>query len=220
MVRLLAFVEGQTEEQFIRRIVAPALVARNVHITATTPGGVKPWPRIRREMLRYLKEDTGRFLTTMFDYFRMPADWPGRIAAGHKAHKQKAVSVEKAVLDDIAATMGNTFNKRRFIPYVQMHEFEALLFSDPGVLGQVIPTQDASQDLEKIAAGFTTPEEIDDDPNTAPSKRIAAICNEYQKVLHGILAARRIGLPLMRHKCPHFDEWLTKLEMLEQSNET
>ncbi len=74
-VRVLAFVEGPTEEKFVREIVAPKLHARNIFITATTPGrkrsqgGVQPWNPIRRELFRYLKEDTGRFVTTMFDYY-------------------------------------------------------------------------------------------------------------------------------------------------------
>ena len=226
MVRLLAFVEGATEEKFIKEIVAHELAAQNVFITATTPGrarakgGVQPWARIRKELLRFLKEDTSRFVTTMFDYYGMPIDWPGRKAASGQAHSQKAATVESAIQDNISEAIGNTFNRQRFIPYVQMHEFEALLFCDPDILGKVTSEQDIAHDLQSIADSFRTPEEIDDDPGSAPSKRILRLSRHYQKVLHGSMAAQRIGLPLMRQRCPHFNEWVSKLESLGQRNET
>ena len=226
MVRVLAFVEGQTEEKFMKETVAYELRARNVFITATTPGrkrfqgGVQSWKRIRTELLRYLKEDTNQFVTTMFDYYGMPTDWPGRDAARHQAQNLKAATVEQAMLEDISGAMGSAFNRQRLIPYVQMHEFEALLFSDPGILGGVIPEQNVTPELQNVVNSFRTPEEIDDDPNTAPSKRILRLFQHYQKVLHGSIAAQRIGLTLMRRKCPHFNEWLTRLESLGQGNGT
>lgn len=223
-VRVLAFVEGQTEEKFIRGIVASELITRNVSITATTPGrkrshgGVRPWAGIRLELLRYLKEDTNQYVTTMFDYYGMPVDWPGRDLARRQSHCRKAATVEKAVLDDISEAMGNTFDRQRFIPYIQMHEFEALLFSAPDILGKVVSEQDIAHDLQSIANEFRTPEEIDDNPYLAPSKRILRLSQRYQKVLHGNIAAQQIGLPLMRKKCPHFSEWLTRLESLGQES--
>ena len=226
IVRVLAFVEGATEEKFIRETVACELRGLNVFITATTPGrkrfqgGVQSWRRIRTELLRYLKEDTNRFVTTMFDYYGMPTDWPERDVARHQAHDQKAATVEGAILEDISGAMGGAFNRQRFIPYVQMHEFEALLFSDPQILGGVIPERNVTIELQNIVNSSRTPEEIDDDPNTAPSKRILRLSRHYQKVLHGSIAAQRIGLTLMRRKCPHFNEWLTRLESLGQGNGT
>ncbi len=225
-VRVLAFVEGPTEEKFIREIVAPELHSRKIFITATTPGrkryqgGVQRWSPVQRELLRYLKEDTGRFVTTMFDYYGMPTDWPGRDAARRQVYCQKAATVEKAMLKYISKAMGNAFNLQRFIPYVQMHEFEALLFSAPDILGGVIAEQGITNDLKSIADMFQTPEEIDDDPNTAPSKRILRLSPRYQKVLHGNIAAQRIGLALMRQKCPLFNDWQTRLESLGQGNQT
>ncbi len=222
--RVLALVEGQTEEKFIKGIVAPALIARNVSIIATTPGrkrsqgGVRLWGGIRVELLRYLKEDTNRYATTMFDYYGMPIDWPGRDLARHQAHRQKATTVESAMLEDISEAMGSTFNRKRFIPYIQMHEFEALLFSAPSILGKVISEQDIACDLQGIADSFQTPEEIDDGSRSAPSKRILQLSQQYQKVLHGSIAAWQIGLPFMRQKCPHFGEWLEKLELSGQES--
>ena len=216
--RALAFVEGQTEEKFIKEIIAPVLVAKDIFIVATTPGrkrsqgGAQSWDPIRRELIRYLKEDRDRFVTTMFDYYGMPTNWPGRDAAGRKPFNLKAATIEDAMMDDLAKAMGSAFNRQHFIPYVQMHEFEALLFCDPDALGRVIPDQNITDDLQRIATKFSTPEEINDDPDTAPSKRIIRLAPKYQKVLHGSIAARKIGVDLMRGKCRHFNDWLNRLE--------
>jgi hypothetical protein len=220
MVRLLAFVEGATEERFIKETVAPALRAVSIDMRATTPGakrsqgGVRPWGSTRLDLIAFLKEDNGRYVTTMFDYYGMPMDWPGRQQACTLPCASRATAVEDAILAEVSRDIGHTFNPQQFIPYIQMHEFEALLFSDAITLGAALPAQNAGNDLQAVANAFPTPEEIDDSPLSAPSKRILSICEAYQKVLHGNIAAQRIGLHAMRAKCPHFDAWLDRLEAL------
>lgn len=218
-VRVLAFVEGQTEEKFSREVVSPSLASRSVFISATTPGrrrahgGVPSWARAKRELLRYLKEDTERFVTTMFDYYGLPNDWPGWSEARQERQiTKKAEAIEQAVHADICSELGESFDGARFLPYIQMHEFEALLFSDTKVLAESVPHPGLQSHLDEIIKECGEPEGIDDDPNTAPSKRICALVPRYQKVLHGIIAAKRIGLPTMRERCPHFAEWLEALE--------
>lgn len=224
-VRVLAFVEGQTEEKFVSELVGPRLASRGVFIRATTPGrrrahgGVRHWGRIRRELLRYLKEDTGRCVTTMFDYYGLPSDWPGRDEARReKRVSTKAESIEHAICADVGGVLGKSFDGARFVPYIQMHEFEALLFSDTSVLGEAVPGPDLKCRLDAIVAKCGEPECIDDDPESAPSKRICALAPRYQKVLHGIIAAKRIGLSTMQKRCPHFAQWLENLEQLGKEN--
>ena len=220
MIRVLAFVEGPTEEKFIKEMVAPELWSRDIIIVVTTPGrrrlqgGVQTWARARKELLRYLKEDHERYVTTMFDYYGMPSRWPGRAQARSVAYPRRATTVEDAMASNISVAVENSFHSKRFIPYVQMHEFEALLFSKPDTLGTVIQKPGATEALKSIASEFSTPEEINDNRRKAPSKRILSISKRYQKVLHGNIAAQRIGLNAMRQACPHFNEWLTKLESL------
>jgi len=220
-VRVLALVEGQTEETFIREIVSPLLATGDVVISATTPGhrraqgGVQHWGCTKKELLRYLKEDTGRFVTTMFDYYRLPSDWPGRDEAKRKKLiSTKAEEIERAIHADVCGELGGSFDGARFLPYIQMHEFEALLFSSTGVLAEAVPPPNLQARLDAIVQECGEPEGIDDDPETAPSKRICALVPGYQKVVHGINAAKRIGLPMMRERCPHFAQWLEKLEQL------
>ena len=225
-VRVLAFVEGQTDEKFGREVVSPSLASRNVFISATTPGrrrahgGVPSWARAKRELLRYLKEDTGRFVTTMFDYYGLPCDWPGKKEAKRKTRPStKAETIEQAIHADVCATLGESFDGARFLPYIQMHEFEALLFSDTRVLAESVPQPGLQARLDEIIEECGEPERIDDDPKTTPSKRICALVPSYQKVLHGIIAAKRIGLATMRDQCPHFSQWIEALEQLGEQQD-
>lgn len=224
--RVIVLVEGQTEEKFAREQLMPELAAEGVFLSATTCGrprsraGVPKWTKARRELVRLLKEDRSRRVTTMFDYCGMPLDWPGRKESSGQSHGHRAGIVERRVKAAIAEALPDDLSSNRFIPYVQMYEFEALLFAEPRTLAQVVsrdarPTR-VTRELQRIADAFATPEEIDDHPNTAPSKRILHLAPEYQKVTDGNIAAGRIGLWAMRQECPHFNEWLNRLEALGQ----
>jgi len=128
MVRVHVLVEGQTEETFVNRVLQPHLNGFGVYLyprLAGGSGGIGRYQRDKRDLLLILKQDTSVFCTTMFDYYGMPHSWPGRETAGGRAEV-----IEQAILNDICGEMGRGFNQARFIPYVQMHEFEALLFSE------------------------------------------------------------------------------------------
>lgn len=220
MNRVIAVVEGYAEQVFIRDVLAPWLGGHGVGLSARLvgkpghKGGVGQYSRTQRDVLALLKQESATFVTTMFDFYGMPDSWPGRKKAAKAAHARKALTVEQAILDDIAATLGGRFDKRRFLPYIQVHEFEALLFSSPQVIAEVVADPDIEEELRKIRSEFKTPEEIDDSPDTAPSKRIEKLCPRFQKPLHGVIAAQRIGIETIRQECPHFHEWLTALEAL------
>jgi len=106
--------------------------------------------------------------------------------------------------------MGGSWNPAQFIPYVQMHEFEALLFSDTSILAA--SNSRISTQLERILQSFSCPEEINDNYDTCPSRRIKQHIENYVKTVDGIIAARKIGLKKMRQECPHFNTWIAKLE--------
>jgi len=98
------------------------------------------------------------------------------------------------------------------IPYIQLHEFEALLFSDPSAFLEAFPgNQRAVDRLTAIRARFRNPEEINLIPGKAPSKRILDVLPDYQKPVAGMLIAQRIGVARIRQECRHFDEWLSRL---------
>jgi hypothetical protein len=110
--------------------------------------------------------------------------------------------------------MGSDFERGRFVPFIVMHEFEGLLFSDCAAFGRGIGRADLEVELRTIRQGFATPEEINDSPTTAPSQRLRALIPGYEKPLLGVLAALEIGLSRIRSQCPHFDDWLRRLESL------
>jgi hypothetical protein len=220
MKRVIAVVEGQTEATFVREVLAPHLGNSGIALTARVvgkpghKGGVGEYSRARRDILALIKQESTTIITTMFDFYAMPDSWPGRKAAKRLRHDRKAPSVEAAIKSDIAAEFGTAWNPDRLWPYIQMHEFEALLFAKPDVLCQVMSEPDVSDDLQAIRDEFADPERINDSPNSAPSKRIEEFFARYRKPLHGVLAAKRITLEVMRSECPHFNEWLEMLEEL------
>ncbi len=113
---------------------------------------------------------------------------------------------------DLVAEMGGSFNPIRFIPFVMMHEFEALLFSDCVAFSRAIDRPDLEGKFQSIRNEFTTPEDINDSPVKAPSKRIDDLEPRYQKPLKGLLAAQAIGLTRIQQECPHFRAWLNQLK--------
>ena len=120
--------------------------------------------------------------------------------------------LKDALRDDISKSLGDDFDPRRFVPFVLMHEFEGLLFSDPVRFAQSIGQSDLSSDFLAIRNAFSSPEEINDSPDTAPSMRVKALYKGYQKPLMGVLAVEEIGLETIRLECPLFNRWIKELE--------
>ena len=228
MTRLLIHVEGQTEETFVNAVLGPHLYKLGYSgISArlmgnarqrSRRGGVKPWPDARKEIVNHLRQDSGCIATTMVDYYGLPQGsqraWPGRAEASRLAFPKKASTIEDLLLADVCQRMGGSFNPDRFIPYVMMHEFEAMLFSDCAAFARGIGSPDLAASLQAIRDEFASPEEIDDSPVTAPSKRIATLVPGYQKPTQGTFAIQEIGLDTIRAECPHFRAWLERLESL------
>lgn len=227
-MRLLNHVEGITEETFTDEILRPHLTDSGYQSVAArlignarlraSRGGIRGWTNVKQDILRHLRSDQGAIATTMVDYYAMPATgskaWPGRAAANGKQFERKAATVEAALHQDIVVEMGKNFDPQRFVPFVVMHEFEGLLFSDCDAFARAIGESNLAAKFHNIRADFDTPEHINDSPNTAPSKRIEQLLPTYDKSLFGNIAALEIGLNKMRDECPHFDQWLTTLESL------
>ncbi|MBI2986697.1 MAG: DUF4276 family protein [Deltaproteobacteria bacterium] len=219
MRRVLILVEGQTEERFVKSILQPHLSAFSVHAEpkiVTTKrvksgpdfkGGVTSFGKVEYDIRLLLGDSNAALITTMLDYYGLPSDFPGQRQLRGSNSRDKAKELEAALQNHFQAAP-------RFLPYLMIHEFEALLFSAPTVLAQVMNDPSAETHLQRIRNSFATPEDINDDPVTKPSARVLDRFPGYQKVLHGPNTLSRIGLTTIRRECNHFDEWMAKLERL------
>jgi hypothetical protein len=216
MNRVIAVVEGSTEATFVKDVLAPWIVAHGVSLSARIvgkpgkKGGVGEFDRAFGDIETILERDRRAFVTTMFDYYGMPPSWPGRRAANSQPLAHRGEFVEKPIEQQVAERLGSSLSNR-FIPYVQMHEFEALLFSDPHEIVRGLDDQRIQTRLVQILEQFGNPETIDDDPATAPSKRLTSLHPGYRKIAHGKRIAEAIGIDAIRRKCPHFDGWIERL---------
>ena len=225
MTRILIHVEGQTEETFVNEVLSPHLyesgyVSASARLMGNSRqrrrrGGVKPWDAVLQGIVNHLREDPGSVVGLMVDYYEMPDSWPGHAeAANHTPAGRAAATIEDALVEDVIQRMGDGFDPKRFAPYVMMHEFEAILFSDCRAFAYAIGRPDLDAEFQAIRDEFDTPEEIDDSPSTAPSKRIQQLLPGYNKPRMGTIGASEIGLDRIRQECPHFRGWLERLEEL------
>ena len=225
MIRLYVVVEGQTEESFVKHSLGPHLDALHVFTTPilvttsrdartgrkTGKGGGhwKHWQRDIRNLLRDSHVDVR--LTTLFDLYGLPEDFPEIAEHGACTDTKKRAEL-------LEGAMGRVLSDKRVIPYLQRHEFEALVLAGLDTLESVL---DSAEDLAGLKSlrqqlGATPPEDIDDGPSTAPSKRLSARIPSYQKATHGPLVVEGVGLAGLRRACPRFDAWVKTLERLPE----
>ena len=218
MKRVLISVEGQTEETFIRDVLNKDIELLGIYLIPTLvttkvvkhgpnfKGGVTSYGRIKRDLLRLLNDRDAVAITTMYDLYELPKDFPGYHSRPPQPY-DKVRHLENAFASDI--------DDRRFKPYIQLHEFESFLFVAPNITAQELGL-DHSQlgAITQIRTNVATPEEINDNPDTSPSKRIMSICDSYDKTFDGPLVTSSVGLDQLRTNCPHFNQWLEWLESL------
>lgn len=171
------------------------------------------YEKVRRFISHTIKQRRGQnvYFSTLFDLYGLPDDFPGKpdIVRNPANPTQYVVALERAFGEDI--------NEHSFIPNLQLHEYETMLFADPGAFAASFENcAKQIEQLRQIAVSVPTIEHIDDGTDTAPSKRIIAVIPEYdgRKSSVGPDIAKRIGIAAIRTQCPHFDGWLSRLEVL------
>lgn len=217
MIRVYVVVEGQTEEAFVNEVLSPFLWR---HEVCPTPillghrGGNPSYSRLRKDVLLLLKQDRSCYCSTMLDFYGLGTGFPGMPTPANMGGLDKVIRVERAVKEDVVAEVPDLRPDIRFLPYLQLHEYEGLLFSDTTAFASGIGQPHLGPRFQQIRASFATPEDINDEPRTAPSKRVLDAFPPYRKVLHGTLAALAIGIERMRQECNHFHHWVEQLEAL------
>jgi len=213
MIRLGISVEGQTEEEFVKKMLVCPLRAKKVeatpiligrageNITGNDGGNVSVTRLVEDMACLYKSYD---FVTSLVDFY------------GFQNKKGKSIEELEAYLrQEINRKIGRNWNETKIFPYVQIHEFEGLLFANVDVFG-ILPyvSQESIDTLQKIRSKFQTPEDINDNTKTAPSKRIKQIIPRYRKRRDGPLLAEEIGLDTIRNECPRFNRWIERMESL------
>jgi len=185
-------------------------------------GGDVRFERAQRDIKQLLQQRTDTYISTMFDYFRIDSEWPGVQNIKDKAQQgimfsavEKGQTLEQETFIKLKAQLVEHDVDKRFLPYIEMHEFEALLFSDADILADKIKVN--VQKINSILEAYNSPEEINTEPSKAPSKRLDMLVKGYRKVAMGKVISESIGVPRMRQECAHFDNWLKKLEKLIES---
>ena len=215
MIRLYAVVEGSSEERFLQSVLTPHLLNFAVYLQpmqVLRGGGVRgggqswqPWHRHLQKLLGEHKGGETRF-TTMLDLYAIPKDTPGWTPPGSQPHGSRANAIIEA--------LGENLPDYRFLPYVQVHEFETFIFVDPDELARQAPDIIDAKGLERLKADVAglEPEDVNAGRETAPSKRVEACTHGFRKLIHGLQAIQAIGLPQLRKKCPRFNAWVSSLE--------
>lgn len=225
MARLYLFAEGQTEQTFADTSIKPQLarygmfmhnpilIAHAKKKGQVHRGGGRKYGPMKNDIMCFLKQEKAPdvFFTTMIDLYAIHPDFPGLDESESLRQDpiQRVEFLEKRFAEDIGDA--------RFIPYVQLHEYEAYLFSDPTCFKYLDAGRTKEiEALQAIANQYPTPELINDGPQTSPSKRIIALFPDYGKAksVFGSQLAEQIGLQVIRSKCSHFNKWLSRLESL------
>lgn len=220
MPRVYVIVEGPTERRFVSGPLAETLSPLQIFVIPIIlgvpghKGGRPSYARVEKDILTQLKQYPGSYCTTMIDFYGLGRGFPGTPVPDNLSNIQKVEHIERAVKDDICNKMPDFRPDARLIPYLSLHEYESLLFSDPEAFAGSIGQTNLSNQFRRIRDDFPTPEDINNDPQSAPSKRVIESCPGYRKVIQGTIAARAVGVQRMREECAHFRAWLEHLGTL------
>ena len=223
MKRIYVVTEGQSETNFVNRVLSPFFLTLNKILIPTTvltkadenkgkmyKGGLLNYAKAKitiEKDLTYTK-DENVFVTTMFDLYALPKDTPGKNEADKVLDPYQKVScIENAMIDS------EKLSKPVYHPYIQLHEFEALLFSDLNLLAEQYFEYDI-QPLRDCLCKNGNPELINDGVNTAPSKRIINCIPNYDKATDGVSVLEKIGINNLCQSCKHFSEWIDWMKSL------
>lgn len=215
MKRLIVICEGETEQEFCNTILFPFFISNNIIIQAPllkhSHGGIVRWDILKKQIEITLKADPKAYVTLLIDYYGLykKHGFPHWDESEQYADKHLRMSfLENSMKEDIEDSI-----RYRFIPYIQLHEFEGLLFCEKDVFDQIIPKEDliGHEELEETFASYSNPEMINSHKETSPSHRLARIIRGYSKVVYGNIIAESIGLSKIKTKCSHFNNWINTL---------
>jgi hypothetical protein len=221
MTRLHIVVEGQSEEIFVKRTLTPYLAERGVFVESPVVvwtkrlslgggyrGGVSRWNQVRKSLLP-LTRDSNAWVTTLFDFYGLPEDFPG-----YQEVRQSGTPINQVVA--LEKQFSIEMSNPRFIPFFALHEFEAWLFAAPDVVAEHFGDMTLAKELQKAVSLAGEPELINHGKDTHPKARLKSLGTGYGETSDGPTLLEKIGIQSIRNACPHFESWLNRLEELGQ----
>lgn len=214
MKRVIIICEGETEREFCKNVLAPHLINHKIFIQAPlikrSMGGIVRWSVLKKEIETHLLE-SNVIVSSLIDYYGLYQKYSfPKWQEGEKIIDKysRMDFLENAMKEDISDAI-----KHRFIPYLQLHEFEGLLFNDIQLFYDQVPKAElvGITELEKTFAEYTNPEMINNNRETSPSQRLKRIIKGYNKPLYGHYFAEAIGIEQIRAKSPRFNKWVEKI---------
>jgi len=223
-IEVIVIVEAKTEQIFIESILNPYLGHKNIGIHATQvskpgqKGGDVKFSRVKKDIELHLRQRKDTYISTLVDYYGT-REWPGIEDVPDKACPAKIAEVlYRATKEKVVSLFSDLMADKRFIPYISVHEFEALLFSDAEILSKELGISCTT--VEKVLSECGSPEAINNNPSTAPSKRLEnwSSSGTFLKTTAGINIADKIGVEKIRKHCLLFNEWIETLEKLQEES--
>lgn len=217
MKRLIIVVEGDTEKEFVDKVLSPYLYAKgllsvNCFKIKHTKGGLTKYQHLKTDLINCVYE-SNVLVSTLIDFYALPKDFPKyEVAKAIVSKADRLTFLEKAIVEDLETEKGPAFPN--LLPYIQLHEFEALVFSSIDAIKSLYSNEDAKfKELEQIITAYPNPEDINDSPQTAPSKRLKnnQLIKGYNKVNDGIMIIEEAGIETVLSKCPRFKTWVETL---------
>jgi hypothetical protein len=218
LIRLNITAEGFSEEKFVSEIIRPHLLQFNIYTDVRKVltnrklrkrGGIVGYLKFRNDVSQWIKEQPAAYHSTFIDLYGLSTDFPEFNTSKGINPYSRVTAIELGIANDI--------NHPTFIPYIQLHEYESLLFTHPEEMETWLSLYNKVPigEFNKIVQNYGgNPELINEGPETAPSKRLLSLCPVYDKVDDGILILKEIGLDKIRLRCSHFNQWITTLELL------
>ena len=202
--------EGETEETFVRRVLSRKLTQKTFKPSCL--GGIEPngYKKLVGAVRQWLRTKGITHVTTMIDLYKLPSDFPRKTQAPSDPY-EKVCSLEQALAEEI--------QDARFIPYIMLHEFEALLLTKTGLeiireRARVGKNDRSWKELQRDLARVRKPEMLNDGANSHPSARIKKIWPRFKKTTDGVGILEQVPWEELWAACRHFGDWIRKLEAL------
>lgn len=218
MKRLIIIVEGDSEIEFVKKTLAPYFASKGFYSVDTfklkhSKGGLTKYVHLQTDIINLLYEGN-LVITTLVDYYALPKDFPNYEEAQQITNLTERLGfLVNSVIKDIQSKQGHEI--KNLLPYIQLHEFEALCFSSfKGFKDNFSEDEADYKAIQEIINSFATPELINDGIATAPSKRLIKLIQGYNKIIYGNIIIESIGIDQILEKCPNFKRWVEDLLQL------